>query len=189
MCVRGFFVGGKEKLIMDRNVQIITDLDGKKLVIINDIIFKGKQHIKWDDVENYLKNYIGDFFEIAETSDIVYIGKDLPDEYSSSKYTRGLRGVLAKTKANASQGIPELIKVAHSGRYKRNLSLKHIKEADMGWYRFNTRFALPVCNNLGELIRYNIFAAELIIRRDKNGKMYLYDIINIKKKKQSNPLE
>ena len=54
---------------MDRNVQIITDLDGKKLVIINDIIFKGKQHIKWDDVENYLKNYIGDFFEIAETSD------------------------------------------------------------------------------------------------------------------------
>ncbi len=59
----------------------------------------------------------------------------------------------------------------------------------MGWYRFNTRFALPVCNNLGELIRYNIFAAELIIRRDKNGKMYLYDIINIKKKKQSNPLE
>lgn len=43
MCVRSFFVGGKEKLIMDRNVQIITDLDGKKLVIINDIIFKGKK--------------------------------------------------------------------------------------------------------------------------------------------------
>ena len=35
----------------------ITDLDGKKLVIINDIIFKGKQHIKWDDVENYLKRH------------------------------------------------------------------------------------------------------------------------------------
>ena len=57
MCVRGFLVGGKEKLIMDRNVQIITDLDGKKLVIINDIIFKGKQHIKWDEVENYLKRH------------------------------------------------------------------------------------------------------------------------------------
>ena len=42
---------------MDRNVQIITDLDGKKLVIINDIIFKGKQHIKWDEVENYLKTH------------------------------------------------------------------------------------------------------------------------------------
>lgn len=37
MCVRGFFVGGKKEMIMDRNVQIITDLDGKKLVIINDI--------------------------------------------------------------------------------------------------------------------------------------------------------
>ena len=57
MCVRGFFVGGKKEMIMDRNVQIITDLDGKKLVIINDIIFKGKQHIKWDEVENYLKRH------------------------------------------------------------------------------------------------------------------------------------
>ena len=45
-------MGGKKEMIMDRNVQIITDLDGKKLVIINDIIFKGKQHIKWDEVEN-----------------------------------------------------------------------------------------------------------------------------------------
>ena len=57
MCVRGFFVGGKKEMIMDRNVQIITDLDGRKLVIINDIIFKGKQHIKWDEVENYLKRH------------------------------------------------------------------------------------------------------------------------------------
>ena len=57
MCVRGFLVGGKKEMIMDRNVQIITDLDGKKLVIINDIIFKGKQHIKWDEVENYLKRH------------------------------------------------------------------------------------------------------------------------------------
>lgn len=50
-------MGGKKEMIMDRNVQIITDLDGKKLVIINDIIFKGKQHIKWDEVENYLKRH------------------------------------------------------------------------------------------------------------------------------------
>ena len=57
MCVRGFLVGGKKEMIMDRNVQIITDLDGKKLVIINDIIFKGKQHIKWVEVENYLKRH------------------------------------------------------------------------------------------------------------------------------------
>ena len=50
-------MGGKKEMIMDRNVQIITDLDGRKLVIINDIIFKGKQHIKWDEVENYLKRH------------------------------------------------------------------------------------------------------------------------------------
>ena len=28
------------------------------------------------DIENYLKEYIGDFFEIAETSEKIYIGKD-----------------------------------------------------------------------------------------------------------------
>ena len=50
-----------------------------KTKIINDIIFKGKQHIKWNDVENYLKRYIGEFFEIAQTSDIVYIGKDFKE--------------------------------------------------------------------------------------------------------------
>lgn len=135
MCVRGFFVGGKKEMIMDRNVQIITDLDGKKFVIINDIIFKGKQHIKWNDVENYLKNYIGDFFEIAETSDIVYIGKDLPDEYVWSEYTKKLKGTLAKAKANAVQGIPEMVEIATDKSHKENLKYSHRKTAESSTYR------------------------------------------------------
>lgn len=189
MCVRGFLVGGKEKLIMDRNVQIITDLDGKKLVIINDIIFKGKQHIKWDEVENYLKRYIGEFFEIVETSDIVYIGKDLPDEYVWSEYTKKLKGTLAKAKANAVQGIPEMVEIATDKRHKENLKYSHRKTAEKGWYRYNIRFALPVYNNLDVLEHYNIFDAVLIVRHASDDKLYLYDIINIKKKKQSKPLE
>ena len=48
----GFFHAGKENQ-MDRNVNVITDLNGKKVVVINDIYFYGKQHIKWDDVEQY----------------------------------------------------------------------------------------------------------------------------------------
>ena len=36
---------------MDRNVSVITDLNGNKIVMINDIIFKGKRGIDWKDVE------------------------------------------------------------------------------------------------------------------------------------------
>ena len=100
---------------------------------------------------------VDDFFVIKETQDLIYIGKDLPDEYSSSKHTRGLRGTLAKAKANATQGIPEMIEIAGGKRYKANMEQKHYRDARYGWYRYDTRFALPVYNNSGELIRYNIF--------------------------------
>ena len=53
-------------MIENRNVNIITDADGKKLVLINDIRFKAKVRDDWTAVEEYLKAYIGDFYEIEE---------------------------------------------------------------------------------------------------------------------------
>ena len=67
-----------------RNVSIIEDLNGDRIVVINDIIFKGKRKIKWNDVEEYLQRYVGEFYEIADTKEIIYIGTDLPDEYANS---------------------------------------------------------------------------------------------------------
>lgn len=58
---------------MERNVNIITDLDGKKIVLINDIRFKGKRAVDWDDVKEYLRTYVGGIYSIAETGDIIYI--------------------------------------------------------------------------------------------------------------------
>ena len=43
------------------------------------------------------------------------------------------------------------------------------------------RFALPVYGNDGEIERYNIFHASMLIRHSNDGKMYLYDIVDIKK--------
>lgn len=91
---------------MDRNVNIITDLDGNRIAVINDIIFKGKRNVDWDDVEQYLRKYVGEFYEIADTNEVVYIGSDLPDEYANSNYTHRLKG--AKAKANAALGLPEM---------------------------------------------------------------------------------
>ena len=71
----------------DRNVSVIRDTNGNNIVVINDIIFRGKQSIRWNDVEEYLSRYVGDFYTIADTSEIIYIGTDLPDEYAHSEYT------------------------------------------------------------------------------------------------------
>lgn len=58
---------------MNRNISVIKDCDNKKIIVINDIIFKGKQ-INWAEVKRYLKQYVGDFYSIAEDNEIIYIG-------------------------------------------------------------------------------------------------------------------
>ena len=63
-----------------RNVSVIQDIDGNNIVVINDIRFKGKRSVNWKEVREYLKEYIGDFYTIAATGDVVYIGSDLPKE-------------------------------------------------------------------------------------------------------------
>ncbi len=89
---------------MDRNVNIITDLKGNKIVLINDIVFKGKRSVNWDDVKNYLETYVGEFYEIADTKDIVYIGKELPDEYTGSRYTYSLKGQMRRQRQMHHRG-------------------------------------------------------------------------------------
>ena len=39
------------RLIKDRNVNIITDEDNLKVILINDIVFKGKRNINWEEVK------------------------------------------------------------------------------------------------------------------------------------------
>lgn len=177
-----------EEVALDRNTNIITDLKGNRIVLINDIIFRGKRNVNWDDVKQYLEIYVGEFYEIADTKDIVYIGKELPDEYTGSRYTYSLKGANAKAKANAAQGIPEMIEIATEKHFKQNSGQKHNRNAANGWYRFNSHFALPVYDEKGEVERYNVFHASLLIRHDANGKMYLYDIIDVKKE-MGNPFE
>jgi hypothetical protein len=156
--------------------------------MINDIRFKGKRQVDWNDVKKYLEQYVGEFYEIADTKDIVYIGKDLPDEYTGSKYTHILQGTNAKAKANAAQGIPELLEIATGKHFRENNADKHKRNAKNGWFRYDSRFALPVYDDNNEVERYNVYHASMLIRYANNGKMYLYDILDIKKE-TSNPFE
>ena len=176
----------RDKNSKKRKIDVIKDLNGQELVLINNIRFQGKRSIDWEDVKEYLKEFVDNFYEIIETGEVIYIGKDLPDEYTGSKDTYKLKGTVAKAKANASQGIGQMIEIAANPKFKANKKPKHKINAANGWYRFESRFALPVFGENGEIERYNNFHAYLIIRHDLNGKKYLYDIINIKKE-TSNP--
>lgn len=167
-------------MINGRNVNIIADAEGNKIVLINDIRFKGKRKINWEEVKLYLQGYVGDFYEIEESSDIIYIGNELPEEFTESESRKSLMGANAKAKANIATAIPELIQVAVNPVFEENRKEKHRKKAQNGWYRYDVRFAIPVYEN-GILMRYNVFGARLLVNHASNGKKYLYDILAIKK--------
>lgn len=174
---------------VDKNINIITDQNGKKLVLINDIRFKAKKRKDWKDVEIYLKGYVEEFYEIVETSETIFISTDFQDEYAKSKSRVTLKSAVAKAKANAALGIPELIQIATNREFSKNTKRKHAKDAKYGWYRYDVRFALPVYNDkTGQVTRYNIFSARMLVRHDEDRKKYLYNLLAVKKE-TSSPLE
>ena len=164
-----------------RNVSVIQDVDGNNIVVINDIRFKGKRSVNWKEVREYLKEYVGDFYTIAATGDVIYIGSDLPKEYTGSQYTNSMRGTNAKAKANAAQAIGELIRTATNKSMSEDHENKHGTRAQNGWYRYDVRFGIPVYDQNEDLERYNIYTAKMLVRHDADGKLYLYDIIRTKK--------
>lgn len=105
---------------MDKRINIISDSDDKQIVVITDIRFKGKRNINWEEVEQYLKEYIGGCYEVVETSNQIFISSDFPGgELKGSDDTRRLFGTNAKAKANATQGIPMLLRCATNRRGRK----------------------------------------------------------------------
>lgn len=145
---------------VSQNVNVVRDAEGKKVVLINDIRFKSRRTIDWNAIEKYLKEYIGSCFAIVESAEKIFIGTEFPDEFTRSNDTIRLKGANEKAKAKA----------------------KH------GWYRYDTRFGIPVYDESGELLRYNIFSTRMLVRCDADGKLYLYDFVRTKKE-TSSPLE
>ena len=54
-----------------------------------------------------------------------------------------------------------MIEIASNPEYEVNHKEKHSRGAKLGWYRYDTRFALPVFNERGEIDRFNVFNARL----------------------------
>lgn len=171
---------------MKKELVIALDAKGRKVVVINEILFKGKRNPPWDKVEQYLKRYIGKVITVADTGEEIYIGPDFPDEYRGSEDMIKTRGPYARAKANAAQGIEELITIARKTSETENLKDKNSKKARYGWYRYLTRFALPVVNETNTITHYNVYLATLIVRKDYKKKLYLYDVVHVKKESSFN---
>lgn len=141
----------QEKVSKDkRNISIIQDVDGKNIVLINDIRFKSRRNIDWDEIEKILRQYIGEFYEIYQTAEKVYIGTDFPDEYAHSKYTKAIRGANEKAKANAITAIGELISIADNKIEYPDYEGRHGNKAKNGWYRYDTRFEIQSMMKAGK---------------------------------------
>ena len=117
----------------DEKINIVEDATGHKIVIVNDIRFKGKRNIDWKEVKEYLKEYVGTNYRIQESSEQVYIGNKFPEEFTESESRKALKGANAKAKANSATVIPGLIQIATNPIYEENRKEKHEKDAKYGW--------------------------------------------------------
>ena len=84
------------------------------------------------------------------------------------------------------RGLKKLISIARKTNETENLKDKNSKKAKYGWYRYLTRFALPVVNEQNMITHYNIYLATLIVRKDYRRKLHLYDVIHVKKESNFN---
>lgn len=147
-----------------------------------------KQNIDWKQVESFLKQFVGEVVLVTETEDIVFLGNDFPNEYAGSRYTRSAKGARAKAKADAVQGVREMVKIASERSFRENHKEKHSSSAGNGWYYYTIRFALPVYENNIKTDTYNVYSGCLVVNCTSSGKKYLYDLVDIKKE-ASNPFK
>lgn len=128
-------------------------------------------------IANYIASHIGEMYTIIESGQKVYIGEDLPNEYTRSKYSQSIiQGGKKKAKNKAVSNLGEMVEIATNRRWEKTRHSQN-KDAAYGMYRYDTTFAFPV---KGTTDTYRAYDAEIVIRNASDGKKYLYDIVGIK---------
>lgn len=93
-------------------LEIVKDSEGNKIVLIQKFYFLINRTLNGNQWNNIWKSMWEKLWKQPKQREVVYIGKKFPDEYSGSLYTRKSKGARAKAKANAAQGIMEMIEIA-----------------------------------------------------------------------------
>nr|DAR55447.1 MAG TPA: PolyVal ADP-Ribosyltransferase [Caudoviricetes sp.] len=160
----------------------IKNIDGRLMTVID----TQNDTRDFKAAEAYLKTLVNSdhpFSTILMDAQPVYVGKDLPGEYKGSEYTHGLNSAVRKVKMQAATNLDEMLLLAENGEWRENVKPKHAKDAQNGWYRYDTKFAVPILNAKKAVDHYTVYGGTLLIRNDADGKSYLYDLLDIEKKK------
>lgn len=150
--------------------------DGQTYVMVENAMTNAqlKDH---QAIADYIAEHIGEVYTIIESGQRVYIGKDLPNEYTHSKYTQRIaNSAKQRAKNRAVSNLGEMVEIATNRRWEKTRHPNN-KDAAYGMYRYDTTFAFPV---KGENGVYRAYDAELLIRNASDGRKYLYDIVSIK---------
>ena len=152
----------------DVKMQIRT-ANGNDIVWIEDNIMKeNKGEPTRQFIANYIAEHIGEVYTIIESGQGVYIGKDLPGEYTQSKYTTNIlknNSRILKAKNRAAASLGEMIEIGTNRRWEKT---KHpnSKDAKYGMYRYDTRFGFPVTNRNGEITHANVYKGNINITEE-----------------------
>ena len=160
----------------------VREVDGQQIAWIENSGLSSKDLRDHKKIAEYIGRHIGEVYTIIESGQRVYIGEDLPSEYTQSEYTKRLlknNPATLKAKNRASDALGDMIEIA-SGRRWEKTKHTHNKDAKFGMYRYNSRFAFAVNGGNGTP-NVHAYDVELLIRNASDGKKYLYDIVNIKK--------
>ncbi len=164
---------------LDENTHfsVIYNNDGSfNRVKITDNIFENNNNKSITrTIKDYLTEHIGEYADIIESGQRVYLGEDLPGEYAFSKSATNLPVSSKLAKGRAATGIKEIINNATNRQYEANRKTKHNIDAKYGFYRYDTNFSFDYKG------KEQLYSGTILIRNDSNGKKFLYDITDIKK--------
>ncbi len=171
----------------DVQFSIQKDNKGREYVLLDGNVMKNKpSNMKIHDyIASVIGQHIGKYYTLIENGYKIFIGADLPGEYTQSKYTKDLisnyKSQKLLVKHEIIGNIKEVIEIARKrqgsqGAWESNTKEKHNVDAKLGFYKFKSTVGLQ--RKDGKIQKYRL---TLVVRNEGNGKKYLYDIQTIEK--------
>lgn len=122
-----------------------------------------------------LNKKIGTYIKHIESGQKIYIGEDLPGEYTYSRSSQSLTIYKKYIKAIIINNLEDIIKHCYNRDYEPNHKNRHIVDGKYGFYRYKIKFSVKLDK------KEEYYEAVVLLRNDANKKKYLYDILGIKK--------
>lgn len=136
-------------------------------VLVNDSFFAAADFNLRSNIKKALIAEIGKHYTLIESNQEVYLDETFSKEYAFSKYSKSLSPKDMALKGDLIMAINFLINYASSRKHQRAKHNTHSIDAAYGFYKYKTTYK----DYYGKIRK-----AVLVIRNDKDGKKYIYDI-------------